>query len=53
MLADLIGTSVSMIERHYGHLMVDKERVRSIMTTVMKDSRVSRAEEPEPAAAGG
>jgi len=34
-LADLIGTSVSMIERHYGHIMVDKERVRSIMTTVM------------------
>ena len=34
-LADLIGTSVSMIERHYGHLMVDKDRVRSIMTSVM------------------
>ena len=36
-LADLIGTSVSMIERHYGHIMVDKDRVRSIMTSVMKD----------------
>jgi integrase len=47
-LADLIGTSVSMIERHYGHLMVDKERVRTIMTTVMK-SRVSVAEEPQAA----
>jgi integrase len=36
-LADLIGTSVTMIERHYGHLMVDKDRVRAIMTKVMKD----------------
>lgn len=35
-LADLIGTSISLIEKHYGHLMVDKERVRSIMTAVMK-----------------
>ncbi|MGL6076779.1 MAG: tyrosine-type recombinase/integrase [Fimbriiglobus sp.] len=46
-LADLIGTSVSMIERHYGHLMVDKERVRTIMTTVMKGRSV--AEEPQAA----
>lgn len=36
-LADLIGTSVAMIERHYGHLMVDKDRVRAIMTEVMKN----------------
>ncbi len=46
-LADLIGTSVAMIERHYGHLMVDKERVRTIMTTVMKGRSV--AEEPQAA----
>jgi integrase len=50
-LADLIGTSVSMIERHYGHIMVDKGRVRSIMTTVMKDRGASSvAKEPEAAA---
>jgi integrase len=49
-LADLLGTSVGMIERHYGHIMVDKDRVRSIMTTVM-GGRGSVAEEPE--AAGG
>ena len=47
-LADLIGTSVSMIERHYGHLMVDKDRVRSILTSVMKD-RDSAREEPQAA----
>jgi integrase len=47
-LADLIDTSVSMIERHYGHLMVDKERVWTIMTSVMKN-RGSLAEEPQPA----
>lgn len=29
-LADFIGTSVSMIERHYGQIMVDNDRVRSI-----------------------
>ena len=49
-LADLIGTSVSMIERHYGHIMVDKERVRSIMTTVMK-GRSSVGEKPGAVAA--
>jgi integrase len=48
-LADLIGTSVSMIERHYGHIMVDKERVRSIMTAVMT-GRSSLGEKPEPVA---
>lgn len=47
-LADLIGTSVTMIERHYGHLMVDKDRVRSIMTSVMK-GRASAVEEPQAA----
>lgn len=36
-LADLIGTSVAMLERHYAHLMVDKDRMHSIMETVMKD----------------
>lgn len=46
-LADLVGTSVSMIERHYGHLMVDKERVHSIMAAVMKDR--DSVEEPKPA----
>ncbi|MBA4063092.1 MAG: hypothetical protein C0501_05160 [Isosphaera sp.] len=51
-LADLIGTSVSMIERHYGHIMVDKERVRSIMTAVM-GGRGSAVEEPQPAGGRG
>jgi integrase len=50
-LADLIGTSVAMIERHYGHIMVDKDRVRSIMTSVMQ-GRGSVAEEPQPAGRG-
>jgi integrase len=49
-LADLIGTSVSMIERHYGHLMVDKERVRTIMTSVM-GGQGAAAEETKPAVA--
>lgn len=44
-LADLIGTSVSMIERHYGHLMVDKDRMHSILATVMKGR--DSAEEPK------
>jgi integrase len=41
-LADLIGTSVAMIERHYSHIMVDKDRMHSIMETVMagRDSAV-------------
>ncbi len=47
-LADLIGTSVTMIERHYGHILVDKDRVRSIMTTVMKE-RGSPVEKPKAA----
>jgi integrase len=49
-LADLIGTSVAMIERHYGHLMVDKDRVRSILTSVMK-GRDSSPEEADAATA--
>ena len=46
-LADMLGTSVSMIERHYGHLMVDKDRMHVIMETVMagRDS----VEEPKAA----
>jgi len=50
-LADLIGTSVSMIERHYGHIMVDKDKVRSIMTSVM-GGRPSAAEESKPTLQG-
>ncbi len=52
-LADLIGTSVSMIERHYGHLMVDKGRMHSIMESVMagRDS-VSVGEEAKAPAVG-
>lgn len=49
-LADLIGTSVSMLERHYAHLMVDKARMHSIMEAVMKDrDSVVGGEEPEAA----
>jgi integrase len=51
-LADLIGTSVSMLERHYAHLMVDKARMHSIMEAVMKDRDSVTAEEPKAAAAG-
>lgn len=29
-LTDLMGTSVAMIERHYGHVQVDRARVRSL-----------------------
>lgn len=49
-LADLIGTSVSMLERHYAHLMVDKARMHSIMEAVMKDRDSVTAEEPKAAA---
>jgi integrase len=48
-LADLIGTSVNMLERHYAHLMVDKDRMRSILETVMK-GRNSLGEKPKAAA---
>ncbi|HLW65249.1 MAG TPA: tyrosine-type recombinase/integrase [Gemmataceae bacterium] len=34
-LADMIGTSVGMIERHYGHLQVDKARMRTILLETM------------------
>jgi len=34
-LADLIGTSVAMIEKHYGHLQVDKAKMRSILLETM------------------
>ena len=34
-LADAIGTSVGMIERHYGHVQVDTDRMRSIMIETM------------------
>lgn len=34
-LADMIGTSVGMIERHYGHLQVDKVRMRTILLETM------------------
>ncbi|HEX4144550.1 MAG TPA: tyrosine-type recombinase/integrase [Pirellulales bacterium] len=34
-LADMIGTSVTMIEQHYGHLQVDKARMRTIMVDTM------------------
>ncbi len=37
-LADLIGTSVGMIERHYGHLQVDKARMRTIMLETMSSA---------------
>jgi integrase len=30
-LADLIGTSIAMIERHYGHLDADPERMRELL----------------------
>ena len=49
-LADLIGTSVTMLERHYAHLMVDRTRVRSIMTAVMAGR--GSVEEPKAASAG-
>lgn len=52
MLADLIGTSVAMIERHYGHLMVDKDRMHAIMETVMR-GRDSGGVGKEPQAAVG
>lgn len=48
-LADLIGTSVSMIERHYGHIMADKDRVRAMMVSVMAGFG---GEEPKAATAG-
>lgn len=47
-LADLIGTSVSMLERHYAHLMVDKDRMHTIMASVM-GNRDSLVKEPKAA----
>jgi integrase len=36
-LAELMGTSVHMLERHYGHLLVDKSRLRSALLSAMPD----------------
>lgn len=36
-LADLLGTSVAMIESHYGHTMIDKNRMRELMMRTMKN----------------
>jgi site-specific recombinase XerD len=30
-LADLLGTSIAMIEKHYGHLEVDKPTMRKLL----------------------
>jgi integrase len=43
-LADLIGTSVAMIEKHYGHLQVDKARMRAIMLDTMSGRGSARKE---------
>lgn len=40
-LADLIGTSVGMIERHYGHAQVDKAKMRTIMLETMSGRKSS------------
>jgi integrase len=34
-LADLLGTSVTMLERHYAHLEIDRPRMRAIALSVM------------------
>lgn len=47
-LADLLGTSVSMLERHYSHLMVDKDRMHSILESVMKDRESVKEPQPRP-----
>lgn len=52
-LADLIGTSVSMLERHYAHLMVDKGRMHSILESIMKDRDLAVSDTEEPQAAAG
>jgi integrase len=35
-LSDLMGTSVRMIEKHYGHLQIDRKKMRSIMLGVLE-----------------
>lgn len=47
-LAEMIGTSVAMIERHYGHLLVDKSRLRSILTETMLDRGSAKKPKPAP-----
>lgn len=44
-LADLMGTSVAMIEKHYGHLQVDKAKMRSIMLETMASRGSSTRED--------
>ncbi|MBA4189116.1 MAG: hypothetical protein C0467_14050 [Planctomycetaceae bacterium] len=34
-LADLLGTSVAMLEKHYSHTMVDKHRMRELLIKTM------------------
>jgi integrase len=46
-LADLMGNSVAMIEKHYGHLDVDPGRMRQLLSTFAGRQRASQ---PPPVA---
>jgi integrase len=45
-LADLMGNSVAMIEKHYGHLEVDPGRMRQLLTAFSAGKRSSEETRP-------
>jgi integrase len=45
-LADLMGNSVAMIEKHYGHLEVDPGRMRQLLTAFSASKRSSEETRP-------
>jgi integrase len=54
-LADLMGNSVAMIEKHYGHLDVDPGRMRELLAAFSDHQRASQRPLPGPTSvqAGG
>jgi integrase len=47
-LADLMGNSVAMIEKHYGHLDVDPGRMQELLLGFTERLRASQATSPVP-----
>jgi integrase len=47
-LADLMGNSVAMIEKHYGHLDVDSRRMRELLSAFSDRQRASQPPPPVP-----
>jgi len=38
-LAELLGTSIAMLEKHYGHLEVNRDKLRTVMETIWGDGQ--------------